>query len=72
MNEPISILIESSLEIAWNYLVRTGELKDGTIAGRVLLNSIETMIFRGERRRLMLANKAISEYQKFLAEREAA
>jgi hypothetical protein len=72
MNESISILIDSSIEIAWDYLARTGELGDGMVAGRILLHSIETMVFRGERRRLMLANKAISEYQKFLAEREAA
>jgi hypothetical protein len=72
MNETISILIDSSIEIAWDYLARTGELGDATVAGRVLLHSIETMVFRGERRRLMLANIAIIEYQKFLAEREAA
>jgi hypothetical protein len=66
------ILIESSIEIAWDYLERTGELRDGTVAGRVLLHSIETMVVRGERRRLMLANNAIIEYQKFLAKWEAA
>jgi hypothetical protein len=64
--------MRSLLEIAWDYLKRTGELGDGTVAGRVLLHSIETMFVRGERRRLMLANKAIIEYRKFLAEREAA
>ena len=72
MSEPIAILIEGSIEIAWDYLVRTGELGDTAVAGRVLLHSIETMVFRGERRRLMLANLAIIEYQKFLADREAA
>jgi hypothetical protein len=71
MNEPIPILIESSIEIAWDYLARTGELGNATVAGRVLLRSIETMVFCGERRRLMLANRAIIEYQKFVAEREA-
>jgi hypothetical protein len=63
----IPILIESS--IAWDYLERTGELGDATVAGRVLLHSIETMVVRGD---LMLANIAIIEYQKYLAEREAA
>jgi hypothetical protein len=69
MSEPIPILIESSIEIAWDYLERTGELGDATVAGRVLLHSIETMVVRGD---LMLANIAIIEYQKYLAEREAA
>jgi hypothetical protein len=63
MSEPILILIENSIEIAWNYLERAGELGDAAVASRMLLQSIETMVFRGERRRLMLANKAISEYQ---------
>jgi hypothetical protein len=72
MSEPIPILIESSIEIAWDYLARAGELGDAALASRVLLHSIETMVFRGERRRLMLANKAIVEYQKFLADRQAA
>lgn len=72
MNEPIPVLIESSIEIAWNYLDRAGELGDAAVASRVLLHSIETMVFRGERRRLMLSNRAIIEYQRFLAERKAA
>jgi hypothetical protein len=58
--------------MASEYLERTGELGDGGVASRFLLQSIEMMVFRGERRRLMLANKAIIEYQKFLSEREAA
>jgi hypothetical protein len=61
MSDPIPILIESSIEIAWDYLERTGELGDPAVASRVLLHSIETMVFSGERRRLMLANKAIVE-----------
>jgi hypothetical protein len=38
MSEPILILIESSIENAWDYLKRTGELGDGIVAGRVLLH----------------------------------
>jgi hypothetical protein len=72
MSEPIPVLIENSIEIAWNYLDRAGELGDAVVASRVLLQSIESMVFRGERRRLMLANKAITEYQRFLTKREAA
>ena len=69
---PVLVLIERSIEIAWDYLERTGELEDAAVASRVLLHSVETMVFGGERRTLMLANKAIIEYQKFLAEREVA
>lgn len=65
MTDPIPPLIESSIEIAWDYLTRTGELGDATVAGRFLGDTIELMVRRGERRRLMLANKAIAAYQQF-------
>jgi hypothetical protein len=35
------------------------------LAGRFLSDAIELMVRRGERRRLMLANKAIAAYQQF-------
>jgi len=63
MTEPLSLLIDSSIEIAWDYLNRTGELGDPIAAGRFLNDTIELMVRRGERRRLMLANKAITAYQ---------
>ena len=65
MTEPLPLLIDSSIEIAWDYLNRTGELGDAIVAGRFLSDTIELMVRRGERRRLMLANKAIAAYQQF-------
>ena len=65
----LSILIENSIQIAWDYLERSGELADPNVASRVLLNSIEAMARRGERRRLLLSNRAIDDYRKFRAER---
>ena len=65
MTEPMPLLIESSVEIAWDYLARTGELGDALVAGRFLSDTIESMVRRGERRKLMLANKANAAYQKF-------
>jgi hypothetical protein len=65
MKESMPLLIESSVEIAWDYLTRTGELGDAMVAGRFLSDTIELMVRRGERRQLMLANKAIAAYQKF-------
>ena len=65
MTEPLPLLIESSIEIAWDYLARTGELDDAMVAVRFLSDTIELMVRRGERRRLMLANKAITAYQQF-------
>jgi len=40
-------------------------LDDAMVAGRFLSDTIELMVRRGERRRLMLANKAITAYQQF-------
>ena len=65
MTEPLPLLIASSIEIAWDYLERTGELGDADLACRFLTNAVELMVQRGERRRLMLANKAITAYQQF-------
>jgi len=60
-----SQLLEESLQIAWEYLERTGELRDGGVASRFLSEKIEAMIRRGERSRLALSNRAISAYQRF-------
>lgn len=65
MTEPLPLLVESSIEIAWDYLARTGELGDAMVASRFLGDTIELMVRRGERRQLMLANKAIAAYQQF-------
>jgi hypothetical protein len=69
MYEPLPILVENSFQIAWDYLERTGELSNREVASRVLLDVLEIMIRRGERRKLLLSNKAIDAYQRFRAER---
>ena len=69
MYEPLPLLVENSFQIAWDYLERTGELGNREVASRVLLDALEIMIRRGERRKLLLSNKAIDAYQRFRAER---
>jgi hypothetical protein len=69
MYEPLPILVENSFQIAWDYLERTGELGNPEVASRVLLDALEMMIRHGERRKLLLSNKAIDAYQRFRAER---
>ena len=51
MTEPLPLLIETSMQIAWDYLDRSGELGDAAVASRFLVGSIELMVRRGERRR---------------------
>ena len=72
MDEPLPILMESSMMIAWDYLERTGELGDPDVASRVLMDSIEGLVRNGERRKLMLSNKAIGAYKRYRADHRLA
>jgi hypothetical protein len=69
MTEPLPILIEHSVQIAWDYLERSGELGDSAVASRFLVDDIELMVRRGERRRLLLSNRAIENYRRFKSKR---
>jgi hypothetical protein len=64
MSISLSQLLEDSFQIAWEYLERAGELGDAAGASRFLSDAIETMIRRGQRSRLALANRAISAYRR--------
>jgi len=55
-------LLEESVNIAWVYLERSGELGNGD-AARFLTDTIERMIRQGHRNRMFLANKAIARYR---------
>lgn len=59
----LSILLEESVEIAWCYLERTGELGDPSEARRFLSDVIVSMIRRGTKSRLILSNRAIAACQ---------
>jgi hypothetical protein len=66
MSEPLPILLENSIQIAWEYLEATGELGDAEVAARFLTDHVELMMRRGERRKLLLSNRAIEAYKKKL------
>ena len=68
MAETLMTVIENSFQIAWDYLEATGELGHPDTTANHLLDTIETMIKCGERRRLRLSNNAISAYQRYRAE----
>jgi len=68
MHEPLPLLMENSIQIAWDYLEATGELGDSEVAARFLVDSVEVMIRCGETRKLALSNRAIDAYRKFKAE----
>lgn len=60
MTQSLPLLIENSLQIAWDFLERSGEIADPQQTAEVLLASIKTQILKGECRPLMLSNKAIA------------
>jgi len=68
MSEPLPVIMENSIQIAWDYLERTGNLGDPEVASKVLLESVEAMVRRGEHRVLMLSNTAISDYKRLCAD----
>ena len=59
MTEPLPLIIESSLQIAWDFLERSGGITDPQQTAEILLGSIKTQILKGENRTLMLSNRAI-------------
>jgi hypothetical protein len=63
MSEPLPDLIEKSLQIAWDFLAGCGEIHDQQQAAEILLRAIQAQVLRGERRTLMLSNRAIDAYR---------
>jgi hypothetical protein len=61
----LASLMEESLQIAWDYLERTGEIEDTWVASRYLGDAIELMIRQGQRSRLVISNRAITAYLRF-------
>jgi hypothetical protein len=53
-----------SFEIAWKFLDQSGLLSgEHQDSARFILNKIDRMMLRGERRRLLLSNAAIDAYR---------
>jgi len=68
MTETRPAILANAFQIAWDYLEATGELGNPDQTAQHLLDTIEPMILQGERRTLLLSNKAIAAYQRFRAE----
>jgi hypothetical protein len=61
---PLPVLVEDSVQIAWDVLERSGEITDPHEASHFLVHTIAALAMKGERRRLMLINRAIDGYRK--------
>lgn len=59
----ISNVAEQSFNIAWGFLLRSGEIARVDATANILLDSIRTQMRLGEERPLMLANRAIRAFQ---------
>jgi len=59
----IRSLVDDCFFIAWNFLERSGELGAPDSSANILLDSIELQLKTGERRTLMLANRAIAAHR---------
>ena len=64
MAEPLPVLVESSLQIAWDFLGGVGEIADPQQTAEFLLRSIQSQMLRGETRTLMLSNRAIDAHRR--------
>lgn len=64
--------LEESFDIAWSFLERSGELRGAAESANIILDSIERQLRAGERRKLMLANRAIAFYRTQVAQNPAA
>ena len=65
----IRCTVESAFFIAWSFLEKSGELGPADASANIVLDAIEAQLKTGERRQLMLANRAIEAYRRQMAHR---
>jgi hypothetical protein len=63
MAEQLPVLLETSLQIAWDFLDGTGSIADPQETAEFLLANITTQVRQGERRKLALSNRAINAFR---------
>jgi hypothetical protein len=59
------LLLEETIQVAWNFLERSGEIDDAAEASRFLADKIEFMIGQGQRNKLLLSNRAIAAFREY-------
>ena len=60
-----SLTMANAIQIALNYLQRSGEIDDYTETFRFLADKVEAMMRQGQSNQLVLANRAIADFQKY-------
>ncbi|MBR1128444.1 hypothetical protein [Bradyrhizobium iriomotense] len=59
---------EQAYDIAWDFLTRTGAIRDEFEACVFLAQRLATMVEEGQTNRIRMANRAISQYQHHISE----
>jgi hypothetical protein len=59
------LLMEDSVQIAIDFLERTGEIDDYGETYQFLVDKVSFMMAQGQRKRLLLANRAIVAFQRY-------
>jgi len=59
------LLMEDSVQVAIDFLERSGEIDDLDETFRFVVNQVGFMIAQGQRNKLLLANRAISAFQRY-------
>jgi hypothetical protein len=57
--------MEDSVQIAIDFLERTGEIDDYGETYQFLVDKVSFMMAQGQRKRLLLANRAIVAFQRY-------
>jgi hypothetical protein len=60
----VPALLENAVQIALNYLERAGEIDDYPRTCQFLLEKVELMMRQGQYNKIVLANRAISAFEK--------
>jgi len=63
--EGAPLLLKNSVQIALNYLERSGEIDDYKETCEFLVNEVASMIRHGQHNKLLLANRAIAAFQHY-------
>ncbi len=61
---------EKAYEIAYDYIERSGAMRDEFETCVFLAQRLSAMIEEGQTNKIRMANRAISEYQRYIGERE--
>ena len=56
-------VVEESFNIAWGFLEKSGELQETDASTKFLVRFIEDQLRSGERRPMLIANRAINAYR---------